>query len=253
MKIVPPAPRRQHRHVCQVASSRAFTLIELLVVIAIIAIRAAMLLPALSNAREKGRQAVCSGNVRQIMQAWQLHNDYNDGWIMPFDTTRGVGSRFGLPWDTTLVQWYPYFARDLLGMPAVPPGYWAVFPVQYRNGLLKCPSLDERCLYVLEAHYGMPRYNLGSENWGGYVAWKKVSQIKQAQGMIAFGDSDEGTKNYGGQLYLVNADPNLMIYRHSQRANFGYADGHVEAKARFEILTPYPQWLTSAPWGWPSN
>ncbi len=72
------------------AAHLGFTLIELLVVIAIIAILAALLLPALSRAKQEAYTAVCINNQKQLQLAWLMYLEDNNGKLPRNDINKAA-------------------------------------------------------------------------------------------------------------------------------------------------------------------
>ncbi|MBI4024303.1 MAG: prepilin-type N-terminal cleavage/methylation domain-containing protein [Verrucomicrobia bacterium] len=112
------------------AFRKAFTLIELLVVIAIIAILAALLLPALGNARESARKSRCAGNLRQIAMATSMYLDDNDGafphFVVSGGTPAAIYSYLGLKNPSTSDSLngtqHIFYCPSAIGKPIVPSG-----------------------------------------------------------------------------------------------------------------------------------
>ena len=105
----------------RIANAARFTLIELLVVIAIIAILAAMLLPALQQARMKAHTISCISSLKQLSLAAMMYADDNDE-LIPIGWGQG-----GHDWYT---RWYPYTGSlDLWKCPGGQYSYTQTFSV----------------------------------------------------------------------------------------------------------------------------
>lgn len=191
-------------------TARAFTLIELLVVIAIIAILAALLLPALGQAKEKANAAACLNNLKQWGLATQIFALENDDYL-PKD-----GSASG---NSTDEGWYIDLPR-VLKIPTYAEVPWRTnAAINPGRTIWICPTNPRRSNGANLFHYCLNRHvNLtGAENR------VKLTSIPRPPATVWLFDN-------GGAAPVAQQN-NVHTNLHSGGANFTFLDGHA---ARFK-------------------
>jgi prepilin-type N-terminal cleavage/methylation domain-containing protein len=139
-----------------------FTLIELLVVIAIIAILAAMLLPALSRAKERAKRASCANNLRQIGIGMNVYASENNDYVIEARSINGIGS-------ATVKDKYNQHA---INQPQATLSSAVSLDPTIAGGpsVWECPTLGPESL-IYDGTTTPPQWNVGYQYFGGIYWW----------------------------------------------------------------------------------
>lgn len=228
--------------------NKSFTLIELLIVIAIIAILAAMLLPALNQAREKAKAISCVNNLKQLGAANIMYRDSFDDYFPAtasvFIGTPNKSDNYGELYS--YLGFFPKHKDNVIPMLRCPSMKYVDSDDTDSDGL----KLDRTQLYGVALNY----YEKVNGDWtaphpgvstdtGTTKGFWSMKYIKSASNFITHADSVGGSAvtRKGKPYYRFDRD----VYRggiftiHSNAANCLFGDGHVSPQLTTSFAPNY--------------
>ncbi|MBQ9786819.1 MAG: prepilin-type N-terminal cleavage/methylation domain-containing protein [Lentisphaeria bacterium] len=227
--------------------AHSFTLIELLVVIAIIAILAAILLPALNSARERGRQASCVSNLKTLGTQTTMYADAFDDYVLPHsmsitgNTLYYVGALYSFLHGYTGVATHSFpdlgVCPSTAVVPSRPAGDLEIYPVWY--GYIK--DATTTVTVKAEVTYSYNRHMMASN--GAVTPPRKRGTIQQPSQTVMFQDnvyyiSGEATAHAKGFDPACTSNVERDINRHQGNMGIGWCDGSVGMRSIKEMWTP---------------
>jgi prepilin-type N-terminal cleavage/methylation domain-containing protein/prepilin-type processing-associated H-X9-DG protein len=240
--------------------SAGFTLIELLVVIAIIAILAAMLLPALSKAKQKTQGIYCLNNQKQLTLAWMMYSDDYNGKLVP--NHDGSGTTADNSWVPGWEDWTPNTLDNtntakLLGS--------KIAPYTKNLGIYKCPADIYLCTIsgqklprvrsvgmngFIEGGVYTDHDAYGSHWYPNYWSYQKMTDIQNPPPAKLWVFVDEHPDSINDGWTITNpTDPGTFVdlpaSYHNGACGFGFADGHAEVHKWLEPQTRVPVKMVS--------
>lgn len=226
----------------------AFTLIELLVVIAIIAILAAILLPALNSARERGRASACINNLKQMGFLVTSYADANDG-TYPLANFSWDGSNW-YAWPQLLKVFDGTYESLAVAKNNHTPGgmsntmYWT-HVAKWQQ--FQCPSQPNIWSGVASNNYERCDSYVVNKAVFGYLdgsTWKKPMKDSKFASMstngmfwdarlLEPGVTSHSTAWNQSEVKLDSSNTNIRVgFIHNNSTNILFADGHVASEQK---------------------